>query len=607
MKIKTKGLDREYKVDLSTLDAEARTVELVFSTEAPYQRSFGYEVLSHEEGAVNMTRLDDGAALLWNHNPDVQIGVVNSAVIGEDRKGRALVKFSRNQKGAEIFQDVQDGIVSKLSVGYVIEAMKKTGEQDGIPVYVATRWFPHEISAVSIPADIGATIGRSADFFTREYEIDVAEESVEEPKEEVIEQKALEPEAVETAVEEAKSEEVKPSEEEATGERALQDSEPRYFGENSTSTTDAVDFAKSDNTREKDMSNMQDIGMSAKEVKQYSLVRAINAAASGNWKDAGLEAEASVAMSQKIGRDAQGFFVPFEVQTRASDMTAGTAADGGNTIATELRASSLIEMLRKRLAIVQVGARMLTGLVGNVAIPRQTGGAAAHWVAEDGAATSSNPTFDQVLLSPKTVAAETVMSRKLLMQSSLDIEMFVQEDLAKTLAQAIDLAAILGTGLSNQPKGILNYAGIGSVVGGVNGAAPTWQHMVALETAVESADSQGSAYLINAKTRGKLKTTEKATGTAQFVYDGASINGYNVAVSNQMPSDLTKGTGTNLSAALFGNFQDLLIGNWGVLDILVDPFSSSSNGAVKVVALNDVDVALRHAASFAAMVDVITA
>jgi HK97 family phage major capsid protein len=200
------------------------------------------------------------------------------------------------------------------------------------------------------------------------------------------------------------------------------------------------------------------------------------------------------------------------------------------------------------------------------------------------------------------------------LQSSLDIENLVRGDLATVLALAIDLAAINGSGLSNQPKGIMNTTGIGSVAIDTDGGPPLWAHVVDLESQIanKNADVNTLAYLTNSKVRGKLKQTEKASGTAQFVWENGNevgfgmVNGYRSGVSNQVPSDLTKGSGTNLSAILFGNWSDLLIGEWGALDILVNPYANDKTGAVRIRVLQDVDIAVRHPESFAALVDATT-
>lgn len=351
------------------------------------------------------------------------------------------------------------------------------------------------------------------------------------------------------------------------------------------------------------------IGMNQREVRQYSLVRAIWASVQNDWRGAELEREASVAVARQLRREPQGFFVPADWAQR--DLVVGTNTAGGHTVQTELLAQSFITLLRNSMMVRAAGATILSDLTGNIAIPRQTGGATAYWVAENGAPTESQQAFDQVAMSPKTVGAFTDMSRRLLMQSSLDVESFVRGDLATVLALAIDLASMHGSGSSNQPLGIAGTSGIGSVAGGTNGLAPAWSHLVSLETevAIDNADINRLAYVTNAKVRGKLKQVEKATNTGLFLWaDGAQpINGYPAYISNQVSSTLTKGTSSGVcSAIFFGNWADLIIGLWGGLDILVDPYTGSTAGTVRVVALQDVDIAVRHPESFAAMLDALT-
>lgn len=356
------------------------------------------------------------------------------------------------------------------------------------------------------------------------------------------------------------------------------------------------------------------IGMSEGETRRYSLVRALAFLANpGDRKireAAAFEIECSeAAVHQRGGNTPRGLLVPHDVLTR--DLTVGTASAGGDTVATNLLAASFIDLLRNALLLPGMGAQMLTGLAGNIAIPRATGGATAYWVAESGAPTESQAAFDQVAMSPKTVGAFSDISRKLLLQSSIAIEQFVQNDLATALALAIQNAAIKGGG-SNEPSGILSTSGIGSVAGGTNGAAPTWANIIDLETAVAAVNAAVGTlgYLTNAKVRGKLKGTEKFTGSSGTPVWGdgnTPLNGYAAGVTNAVASNGTKGTGTNLSTIIFGNFADLLIGLWGGLDVTVDPYTNSTSGTVRVVTLQDVDVAVRHPESFAAMTDAITA
>ena len=354
------------------------------------------------------------------------------------------------------------------------------------------------------------------------------------------------------------------------------------------------------------------IGMDGGDLKRYSLVRAIRAAASHDWRGAELEREASEATARQLGRDPQGFFVPQD-WLEQRDLVKGTNSAGGYLVSTDLLAQSFIELLRNRMMVQRAGATVLGGLVGDVAIPKQSGGATAYWVAENSAPTESQQTVGQVPLSPKTVGAFTEISRKLLKQSSIDVEAFVRNDLATVLALAIDYAALHGSGSSNQPTGIAATSGIGSVVGGTNGAAPTWSNIVALETevSVDNADIGALAYMTNAKVRGKLKVTPRTATYGDIMVwenNNTPLNGYPAYVTSQVRSDLDKGTSIGVcSAIFFGNWNDLLIGMWGGLDILVNPYANDTTGAVRVTALQDVDIAVRHPESFAAMLDALTA
>lgn len=354
------------------------------------------------------------------------------------------------------------------------------------------------------------------------------------------------------------------------------------------------------------------LGMNRNEVQRYSLVRAIRAAMTNDWRGAELEREASEATARRLGREPQGsFFVPADWLERR-DLTVGTNTAGGHTVSTDLLAQNFIDLLRNRMVLREAGVTMLTGLVGNVAIPRQTSGATAYWVAENAAATEGQQAVDQVALTPKTVGAFTDISRRLLLQSSIDVEAMVRMDLATVLALAIDLAGLHGTGSSNQPTGLAATSGIGSVAGGTNGLAPTLTHLINLETEVaqDNADVGRVAYITNTKVRGKLKQTAMVASTdSRMVWqDGATpLNGYRSLISNQVRSNLDKGTATGVcSAIFFGNWADLLIGMWGGLDILVDPYTGATAGTVRVVAMQDVDVAVRHPESFAAMLDALT-
>ncbi|MEH6564636.1 MAG: phage major capsid protein [Halopseudomonas sp.] len=382
-----------------------------------------------------------------------------------------------------------------------------------------------------------------------------------------------------------------------------------------------------------------ELGLDEREINRFSVVRLIRALSNPQdaraQKEAGFEIEACQEAAKLQGRSTRGIvipsdmgmapgvmarleregrsmLIPVEVLSKRSQLNAGTPTAGGNLVATDLLTGSFIDSLENQLALTGLGITTLSGLVGNVQIPKKTGSAQTYWLAEDDEVTPSGASVGQVALTPKTIGALTDYSRQLMQQSSMSVESFVRMDLMRSLALGIDLAGIAGSGASNQPRGVLNQSGIGSVLGGTNGAAPSWENIVQLETevAVDNADIGSLGYLTNAKVRGKLKTTKVDDGSGMFVWDRMSpntpLNGYRAAVSNQVPGNLTKGTGTDLSAILFGNWADLVMGLWGGLDLLVDPYTGAGAGKIRVVAFQSVDFALRHAESFAAMKDAIT-
>jgi HK97 family phage major capsid protein/HK97 family phage prohead protease len=605
------SLQRSFAVDRAAINEEARTVELAFSSEEPYDRWWGREILDHTQTSIRLGRLTKGGPLLMDHDSRDHVGVIESVQIDADRVGRAVVRFGKSARAEEVWQDVKDGIRQNVSVGYVIHEAVLTEKSDDIDTYRVTDWEPFEVSMVAVPADASVGVGRSTESEKEPNPIiDIKETKMETPA----------PAVVNVAEHEQRG---------ATN--ALKTvNDIIAIGEQYKCTDLASEAIRSGKTVEQfksivmeKMANKPvetaDIGLTDKEVKRFSVMRAINALANvgdrAAFEAAAFEREASEAVAKKLGRSAQGIFIPMEIQKR--NLVVGTGSAGGNLVETSVLGDSFIEILRNRMMVMRMGAQMLTGLTGNIAIPRQTGAATAYWVAEDNAPTESQQAFDQVAMSPKTIGAFTDISRKLLLQSSIDVEGFVQRDLASVLALGIDLACIVDSGSANQPEGILGTSGIGDVAGGTNGLAPTWQHIVELwsDVAIANADFGSTGYLTNAKVAGKLMTTEKAANTAQFVCPGfpdangmTNFGGARAGISNQVPSNLTKGSAAGVaSAIIFGNWADLIIGQWGALDLLVDPYTGGAAGTLRVRVLQDVDIAIRHAESFSAMKDALTA
>jgi HK97 family phage major capsid protein len=359
---------------------------------------------------------------------------------------------------------------------------------------------------------------------------------------------------------------------------------------------------------------LADLGLDRREQKRYSVLKAIMSMAEPQKFDGGLEREVSNEIARRTGRVARGLFVPDGLSMR--DLTTSTAsgtAKAGNTVATDLLPASFVDVLRNKLVLNEVGASFLTGLQGNVAIPRKTAAANTYWVAENSAPTESSnaPAFDQITLSPKTVGGYVDFSRRLMLQSSLDIENLVRNDLASTIAAAMDSAALSGSG-SNRPTGVLNTSGIGSVTLGTNGGAPTWAMIVNLvkEVEIDNALAGRPAFVTSANVRAKLSQTAKQSSGVEgnFILGegNASLYGYPLVVTNAMPSNLSKGSGSNLSAMIFGDWSSLMIGQWSGIDLLTDPFTNSSTGAIRVTAFHDCDFAVRHPESFAECNEIVT-
>ncbi len=638
---------RSARVVRDSVNIEERTVELAFSSESEVPQWFGIEILDHSPGAVDMARLSDQAALLVNHEWDDQVGVVDSASIDADRRGRAVARFGRSPRAQEIFQDVVDGIRSHVSVGYQILDARLIEERGEMDVWLITRWQPYEISFVSVPADITVGVGRSAVKPQEELRSSKLETTGQGPTEPVIE---VIQNMSEKFLRNAQGDLVRAKVDEKGAivdtleviERAGQHIEQatRSGGENNQkrvaailemgekfgAVEDAMTFARDAgktpeafqahlleklNQRTSQPLNEQtrsaDVGLSDREREQYSFIKVVRAMADpsdiGARKAAAFEFEASEAARDKSGKPGDKFMIPADVLRSAIGGTMaarvvsagtngqqGAGSSGSNLIATNLLAASFIDILRNKTTIMQMG-RVLGGLVGNIDIPKQNTKGQGYWIGEDDSAPENNIDFGQIALSPKTAAAYSDVTRKLLKQGTPDAEALLRYDLAASLALTLDLAGYYGTGTANQPLGISKVTGIHAVA--FAGADPTFAELVQMETAValDNADVDTMAYVANAAFRGYAKTTLKFPGSASAATiwePGGTVNGYGAAITNQIAT----------GDVFMGNFADLLIGMWGGLEMQVDPFTNSTKGRIRTIVFQDVDFAVRRVQSF---------
>jgi HK97 family phage major capsid protein len=576
-------------------DAEpSRSLEFSFSSEAPVERWFGSEVLSHDAESVDLSRLNDGAPLLWNHNPDQVLGVVERGWLDDKkRRGMVSVRFSRSAFAEEKLADIRDGILRNVSVGYSIGDVMQ--EKDG-PV-IATRWQPMEVSVVSIPADAGVGIGRSASA-TNQAAPAATPSTPKPPVEDNLNVGEVQAAAVtaerarvasitaltrQHGAEDLAQSLIESGASEADAMRQILDGLAKRASQPATPKAAAAQPIASGGSA--------DIGLTDKEARSYSFLRAIRAQAFPNdraaYEAAAFEREVSEATAKAMGVDARGYLVANEVMKR--DLTVGTASAAGDLVFTDARPGSFIELLRNRLALSTLGVQTLTGLQGPVAIPRQTGGATAYWVAEKGEPTESNPTVGQINMTPKTLGAFTEFSRRFILQSSIDAESMVRRELATVMALEIDRAALYGTGSSSQPKGLKFITGINTE--DFNADSPTYAELVSMETKVnaDNADIGAMSYLTNSTRYGAFKTTSKVGTEAQFVLEpGGTVNGYPVVRSNQVEA----------GDVFFGVWSQIIMGMWGALDLQVNPYALDKSGGVRVTAFQDVDVAVRYPECF---------
>ena len=575
---------RAMSADTDVVNEERRTARIAISSEAPVGRSFGDEILDHSEASIDLEFARSGRMpLLLDHDPRQQIGVVEDVSLDSaSRVLRGTVRFGKNGLAKEVFDDVMDGIRSNISVGYAVNKMDREGKDS----FRVSSWSPMEVSFVSIPADRTVGLGRSADD-------DLQSRKPETPRKEITmsEQSQIDVEAVKAEAARAAAKDTAEMYRLAAkhNQRDLADkaiSEGKDLAAFRGELLEAIGNKPLDN---------QDIGMERKEVKNFSLMRAIRAMANPTDRKAADAArgefEASAEAAKRAGVDAQGLYIPTDVLRSWGQRDLNTSDDSA-MVAEDYRAGDFIDVLRNASSVMQAGATMLTGLVGDVKIPRKSTASSAAFIStEGGAAAESEPTFGQVTMSPKTLGAFTDITRLMMMQSSLDIEALVRNDLSTALALAIDNGALQGSGTSGNPTGIKNTSGINAPTA-FAAANPTFAEVVAMETAVaeDNALMGNLAYILPAGMYGALKTTVKDSGSGQFVVEpGNTINGYRAIVSNQVTAgDL-----------YFGNFSDLLVGMYGGLDITVDPYTNSTSGTVRIVALQTIDVAVRHAVSFA--------
>ena len=352
------------------------------------------------------------------------------------------------------------------------------------------------------------------------------------------------------------------------------------------------------------------------QASQVTIVDVIRAGLGATDAAAGRAREVSAELARRSGRQPEGLLFSMAASGAGAErrtFTTGTPAGGpGSNLIQTTVSPNLIDRLRERVLVRQMGATVLGGLVGNLSIPRLKASASATWFAENTAITVADPQTDAISLSPKHCGGIVSVSRNMIQQPSLDVTRMVENDLMKLLAVALDQAAITGGG-TNAPSGLLAAgSGITIVPGGTNGAAPTWANVVNLIGSVDQSNAlDGSlGFMTNARAVKAMRQTAKtATDTASnfIMSDAATLAGYALGSTQNVPATLAKGSGTNLSALLFGDWSQLILGFWSELDILVNPYDSTgyAAGNVLVRAAMTATVAIKQPLAFAAITDLV--
>lgn len=663
-------LKRSFAISQSEYNQETNEIAISFSSEQPVLRDFGYEVLKHTRSAINDERIVGGLPLLWNHNRDQQIGRANGITLDmASKKLRAVVKFSRNEFPQSILRDIQDGIVTDVSFGYMVddfEVDQSNRSQDGVPTYNVTRWTPFEVSFVTIPADITVGVGRAMGCEDPKMEMKADPDAAQEEDEqdggaddaiEKVEEKALD------AVDGDDDSEV--TEPDTEKESETQDKRNLGLGENaqtiiSTSTqkvettslqrksnmenstrqetlaimglatklglaSEASEMLASERSIEQVKSDLLALAatkqpkvsaephIDARDLKGYSIGKAIRAQLTNDWSEAGLEREASKFLSRKLNREASGFFVPTSAFRAANTMNTGGTGQGKELVFNEY--AGFIDLLRPSSKVIQLGAQVFGGLTNNLTFVQETAAPVTYWVGENSGAdvTDTKIGTTQKTLSPKQLMAQLSYTRTQLMQSVEAMDSLIMARLVREHAIAIDAAAIgYKSTVTNAPTGgILLDSGVPVTALATNGQAITNSASVAavfgLKTVVNknNALSDACAYLTTPDMQGKLEITAVPGATvAQAAWAFDKLNGFKAVSSANVPANLDKGTSTGVChPVIFGDFSNLIVGDFGALDITVDPYTLGGQGLTRILSNQLADIGITRPTAFAVIKD----
>ena len=577
--------DAVFPLEFKRDESDSRTINMSISSESPVMRSFGLEVLSHRNDDINLNRLNNKAPLLLNHDAERQIGVIENTSLDESR-GRlnASVRFGRSALAQEVYDDIIDGIRSQVSIGYSIDKLDRVDSDEYEEDVFRASFTPHEVSIVSMAADQTVGIGRSLSFKKlSNTEINMTQED---NNKETVNQ----------------DEQIRVATTEAVKKRDKEISEIYKLASRHNQTPLAQKAVAENQTIDQfrnllltEIENKpletQEIGLTEKEARDFSIVKAAKAKAGIISEDeAGFELEASRAFGEATGKQTSGFFVPEDVTNKWSERTMNTTNSAG-VVFDDKQYNNLIDALSAWSTVLQASPTILSNNTGNITIPRVSALSTSNWVTEGVAVAASDPSIDTVTLSEKTNGCYTDLTRTLMQNTDgLSVEQMVRNNLLRAMGVAWDLASVAGTGAGGQPTGIENTAGVNATA--FAGATPTYAELIDMEAAIYNDNAvldSNSVYWITTPTINAATKTLATQGAGSPVanIDGI-IDGKRVLISSQV-------TAGNV---ILGDFSEFIVATWGGLEINSDAFSLSTSGSLRLVALSSVDFAVKHPVSF---------
>lgn len=657
MDIKTiigKSQERRFQLDsIRSINEKERTVEVAFSSEAMVPMWYGMESLSHDTGAVDLSRILDGGPVLMDHDEVRWVGAVQSARIDQDRKGRAVLKFGENSLAKDVWPDIASGLRKLVSFRYRVLDAIPANTEDGAEYIKVTRWQPLEISFVSVPADASVGVGRSLqqsqhnnsmpgnntqesggqtankqapanDNQAQTEQRSAPTQSKQEAPQEQPPQRDLSANVIVSGGETQKRG-VNPEHAQirALAEKHGALKEGLDFIVNGRSLSDFKDLllergAKADASHKTGPSVL---GLSDNEQRKYSFTRAMLAVAFPHDKDiqewASFERECSADVQKRWGQTGEfSITIPTEILAsqqlfrslhpqgqRAFNLSAGAGA-----INEGLRPQDFVELLRNKTLAYQLGVGFVPDVIGSPEIPRQTASGTAGWITEDATATTTDAAITKAQISPKHISATTYVTRAMRIQDSIGMEARNINNLYQNLAVGIDKAVFHGTGSSGQPTG-LSAASIGSVAIGTNGGNMTKAKLHEFLSDVEIANAmfENTAFVTTPGVKSFLMQTLMDSGIAGNMWNmqGNTVLGHRAFATNQISSTLTKGSSSGVCHAMFfGDFSQITVFGWGPLEFIRDDKSSAVKGGINLVALQSVDLFIDQLGAFSACLDI---